>query len=186
MNTISHSKYYLQLNVFAILLKARTGQGLRSAWALIPVATKVTSSAMLTSARSARWSRRCLMTNGSRTAPLCSSVVANAKVKCHFHQSLNGMYVLFIACTGYIDDEDRQTSILQSAGPICAGCEAPLSDISLRLQLENQIRQHISKYYEGWTVCDDPVCRNRTRMMGVYGRRCLKPGCKGTVAFEVR
>lgn len=56
---------------------------------------------------------------------------------------------------------------------------------SVQTQLEVQIREHIAKYYEGWTVCDDATCGNRTRMMGVYGRRCLRPGCQGSVAFEV-
>ncbi|KAF8964941.1 hypothetical protein BDZ97DRAFT_1918642 [Flammula alnicola] len=56
--------------------------------------------------------------------------------------------------------------------------------ISLQTQLEAQIRDFIAKYYEGWTVCDDPACDNRTRMMGVYGRRCLRSGCKGKVTFE--
>ena len=57
---------------------------------------------------------------------------------------------------------------------------------SLAVQLESHIREHISTLYEGWTICDDPTCRNRTRMMGVYGRRCLRPSCQGNVAFEVR
>ena len=82
--------------------------------------------------------------------------------------------------------EYRQSSLLQSSGPACPGCHAPLTSVSLRMQLEVQIREHIGKYYEGWTVCDDPTCGNRTRMMGVYGRRCLRPGCLGHVAFEVR
>ncbi len=56
---------------------------------------------------------------------------------------------------------------------------------SLQVQVEYQIREHISKYYEGWTVCNDPTCGSRTRMMGVYGRRCLRPTCQGTVTFEV-
>ena len=56
----------------------------------------------------------------------------------------------------------------------------------MQTQLEVQIREHIAKYYESWTVCDDATCGNRTRMMGVYGRRCLRPGCRGSVAFEVR
>lgn len=56
---------------------------------------------------------------------------------------------------------------------------------SLQMQLETQIREHIGKYYEGWAVCDDPTCGHRTRMMGVYGRRCLRPGCRGAVSFEV-
>lgn len=56
---------------------------------------------------------------------------------------------------------------------------------SLQTQLESQLREHIGKYYEGWTVCDDPTCGHRTRMMSVYGRRCLRTGCRGSVAFEV-
>lgn len=50
--------------------------------------------------------------------------------------------------------------------------------------MEIQIRNQIGKYYEAWTVCDEPTCRNRTRYMGVYGRRCQRQGCRGTVAFE--
>lgn len=53
------------------------------------------------------------------------------------------------------------------------------------MQLESQLRQHIGKYYEGWASCDDPTCGLRTRMMGAYGRRCLRPGCGGAVSFEV-
>ncbi|EJD07472.1 uncharacterized protein FOMMEDRAFT_137775 [Fomitiporia mediterranea MF3/22] len=79
---------------------------------------------------------------------------------------------------------ERGTSIIQTSGPTCKGCQAPLKTTSMQMQLENQIREHINRYYEGWTVCDDPMCRNRTRMMSVYGRRCLKRECKGTVAFE--
>lgn len=56
----------------------------------------------------------------------------------------------------------------------------------MQAQLEAQIRARVARFYEGWTACDDPTCGHRTRMMGVYGRRCLRPGCQGTVAFEVR
>ncbi|TFK68725.1 hypothetical protein BDN72DRAFT_948057 [Pluteus cervinus] len=80
---------------------------------------------------------------------------------------------------------DRASSILKTnAPPQCPACQAPISEPSLQVQLEMQIRGFISKYYQGWVVCDDPTCGNRTRMMRVYGRRCLRPGCKGTVAFE--
>ena len=53
------------------------------------------------------------------------------------------------------------------------------------MQLERQIREHISKYYLGWTVCDDSTCGNKTRMMSVYGKRCLRQECTGRVTFEV-
>ncbi|KAL6306263.1 DNA polymerase alpha catalytic subunit [Sparassis latifolia] len=79
---------------------------------------------------------------------------------------------------------DREASLLLPAGPTCPGCHGRLGTASLQVQLETQIREHIAKYYEGWTVCDDPTCGNRTRMMGVYGRRCLRHGCRGAVMFE--
>jgi len=63
-------------------------------------------------------------------------------------------------------------------------CNKGYGTASLQVQLECQIRQYIHRYYDGWTVCDDPTCGNRARMMGVYGRRCLKDGCYGSVSFE--
>ncbi|OJT03335.1 DNA polymerase alpha catalytic subunit [Trametes pubescens] len=79
---------------------------------------------------------------------------------------------------------DREKSPITSAGAICTQCRAQLGPASLQTQLEVQIRAHIARYYESWTVCDDPTCGNRTRMMGVYGRRCLRTGCRGAVSFE--
>ncbi|KAF8624027.1 hypothetical protein AX17_007233 [Amanita inopinata Kibby_2008] len=74
--------------------------------------------------------------------------------------------------------------ILTLQGAACPSCQKPISGGSLLVQLEIQIRAWIAKYYEGWTVCDDPTCGNRTRIMSVYGRRCLQPGCRGSVKFE--
>ena len=78
-----------------------------------------------------------------------------------------------------------KTSILLITGPACPVCSKTISPGSLQTQLEIQIREHIAKYYEGWTLCDDPTCNYSTRMMGVYGRRCLRSGCRGRVAFKV-
>ena len=80
---------------------------------------------------------------------------------------------------------DRESSLLLASGPTCPACQARIGTASLQVQLEVQIREHINKYYEHWTVCNDQTCGNRTRSMGVYGRRCLRPGCRGTVTFEV-
>ncbi|KAF8966275.1 DNA polymerase alpha catalytic subunit [Flammula alnicola] len=77
-----------------------------------------------------------------------------------------------------------EANLLLPTGPTCPACSKPISAGSLQTQLEVQIRDFIAKYYEGWTVCDDPTCDNHTRMMGVYGRRCLRSGCKGKVTFE--
>lgn len=78
-----------------------------------------------------------------------------------------------------------QESIVTREGVKCPACQAKFGIASLQAQLEVQIREKIAQYYQAWTVCDDTTCGNRTRMMGVYGRRCLRPGCRGTVAFEV-
>jgi DNA polymerase alpha subunit A len=56
----------------------------------------------------------------------------------------------------------------------------------LRAQLEVAIRAYIKRYYDGWLVCDDTSCGNRTRMMSVFGRRCLNQGCRGYMTAEVR
>ncbi|KAJ7132213.1 hypothetical protein C8R44DRAFT_773372 [Mycena epipterygia] len=79
---------------------------------------------------------------------------------------------------------DRERSILLPTGPTCPECKQSISPGSLQMQLETQIREHIAKYYEGWTVCDDPTCGHRTRKMGVWGRRCLQRDCRGKVTFE--
>jgi DNA polymerase alpha subunit A len=64
-----------------------------------------------------------------------------------------------------------------------------LSNLSIVAQVEHQIRQQTSKYYEGWLICDDQACGNRTRQMSVYGHRCLGPkglaqGCLGKMHYE--
>ncbi|KAJ7623603.1 hypothetical protein FB45DRAFT_837909 [Roridomyces roridus] len=77
---------------------------------------------------------------------------------------------------------DREHSIVLSTGPTCPACRKPIK--SLEMQLETQIRREIAKFYECWTVCDDPTCGSRTRKMGVFGRRCLQRNCRGKVSFE--
>ncbi|KAI0048775.1 hypothetical protein FA95DRAFT_1678116 [Auriscalpium vulgare] len=86
--------------------------------------------------------------------------------------------------TAFTHVGDRDTCLLDADGAKCPGCKGRLGPASLQVQLECQIRAHVARYYEGWTVCDDPTCGNRTRMMGMYGRRCLKDWCRGKVAFE--
>jgi len=76
-------------------------------------------------------------------------------------------------------------------GILCsnAECKKLFSRLSVVMQLESQIRAQTSAYYEGWLVCDDPSCGNRTRQMSVYGHRCLGPngraeGCLGRMSHE--
>lgn len=74
-------------------------------------------------------------------------------------------------------------------GVICPTCSAPIPHLSIVAQVETAIRKQTSKYYEGWLVCDDPSCGNRTRQMSVYGSRCLGPnglgkGCLGKMKYE--
>lgn len=81
-----------------------------------------------------------------------------------------------------------QNKLIIPSGVVCANssCSAPITAASLQTQLEIQIRAHIARFYQGWMVCDDVVCGKRTRMMRVYGRRCLSEGCRGLMSFEVR
>lgn len=76
-----------------------------------------------------------------------------------------------------------------SPSGITCRCGHTLSNISVLAQLEHEIRQQTSKYYEGWMVCDDQACGNKTRQMSVYGHRCLGPkglghGCLGKMRYE--
>jgi DNA polymerase alpha subunit A len=75
-------------------------------------------------------------------------------------------------------------TILTPRGAVCPSCQKQMTSGSLLVQLDVQIRAWIAKYYECWTICDDPTCGNRTRSMSVYGRRCLQSGCRGTVQLE--
>ncbi|KAJ9270292.1 hypothetical protein DTO212C5_3535 [Paecilomyces variotii] len=76
-------------------------------------------------------------------------------------------------------------------GLVCPNpsCAKPFSTLSVVAQVESQIRAQTAKYYEGWLVCDDPSCGNRTRQISVYGHRCLGPrgraeGCLGRMTYE--
>lgn len=82
----------------------------------------------------------------------------------------------------------NSTENCSPSGIICR-CGTTLSTLSIMTQLEHQIRQETCKYYEGWLVCDDQACGNRTRQMSVYGHRCLGPkglaqGCLGKMRYE--
>lgn len=79
---------------------------------------------------------------------------------------------------------DDQSSMVQHTGAVCPACGYVHPTVSLKTQLEVQIRARIAQYYQGWTICEDPTCAHRTRSMGVYGWRCVKPGCRGTVRLE--
>jgi len=76
-------------------------------------------------------------------------------------------------------------------GIVCknASCSKVFSVPSIVAQVECQIRQLASKYYEAWLVCDDAACGNRTRQMNVYGKRCLgsnrlADSCRGVMRYE--
>lgn len=81
--------------------------------------------------------------------------------------------------------------LCSSEGITCANtsCRKIVEVPTVIAQLESQIRQLVSKYYDAWLVCNDAQCGNRTRQMNVYGKRCLGPkghanGCKGVMSYE--
>ncbi|KAG0199110.1 DNA-directed DNA polymerase alpha catalytic subunit pol1 [Mortierella sp. GBA30] len=66
----------------------------------------------------------------------------------------------------------------------CPSCMAIAQPASAAVLLTGAIRKYIQRYYQGWVICDDQGCRNRTRMVGVIGRRCLVDGCRGIMHNE--
>lgn len=87
---------------------------------------------------------------------------------------------------GLLTRPDRVTN----AGVVCGACSATLKTPSVVAQVERAVRLATAKYYEGWLVCDDTSCGNRTRQMSVYGSRCIGPkglarDCLGHMRYEV-
>lgn len=79
---------------------------------------------------------------------------------------------------------------VSNAGIVCGSCNATLKTLSVVAQVERAIRLATARYYEGWLVCDDSSCGNRTRQMSVYGSRCLGPkglarDCLGRMRYEI-
>lgn len=78
---------------------------------------------------------------------------------------------------------------IAASGVQCPSCHKTLSTLSVVAQVEHAIRVQTARYYEGWLVCDDSSCGNRTRQMSVYGTRCLGPkglarDCLGRMRYE--
>ncbi|KAH0597087.1 hypothetical protein MHUMG1_05396 [Metarhizium humberi] len=78
---------------------------------------------------------------------------------------------------------------VSASGVLCGGCGAVIPTLSVVAQVEHAVRSQTSRYYEGWLVCDDSQCGNRTRQMSVYGTRCLGPkglarDCLGRMRYE--
>ncbi|XP_044718077.1 DNA polymerase family B domain-containing protein [Hirsutella rhossiliensis] len=78
---------------------------------------------------------------------------------------------------------------VSASGVLCAGCRTVIPSLSVVAQVEHAIRTQTALYYEGWLICDDAQCGNRTRQMSVYGTRCLGPkglarDCLGRMRYE--
>ncbi|OAQ99209.1 hypothetical protein LLEC1_04889 [Akanthomyces lecanii] len=78
---------------------------------------------------------------------------------------------------------------VSASGVVCGACSATIPNLSIVAQMEHAIRVQTTRYYEGWLVCDDSQCGNRTRQMSVYGTRCLGPkglarDCLGRMRYE--
>ncbi|KAI1180414.1 hypothetical protein F4777DRAFT_315416 [Nemania sp. FL0916] len=78
---------------------------------------------------------------------------------------------------------------VSAQGISCPSCSSLIPPLSIVAQLEHAVRAQTSRYYEGWLVCDDVSCGNRTRQLSVYGTRCMGPrglatGCLGRMRYE--
>jgi DNA polymerase alpha subunit A len=88
-----------------------------------------------------------------------------------------------------VDERHRATACHEGIRCPSETCKSVMSSLTLVAQLDSQLKYHVSRYYAGWLVCDDPACGNRTRQMSVYGHRCLGPkglgiGCLGRMRYE--
>jgi DNA polymerase alpha subunit A len=123
--------------------------------------------------------------NSTEIHPLESLIDDEVRFKDAFRLSLRCR-----ACKATFAFEGLAGSLeMCSPAGITCRCGQNLSNISVMAQLEHQIRLQTSKYYEGWLVCNDQACGNRTRQMSVYGHRCLGPkglghGCLGRMNYE--
>ncbi|KAI2637333.1 hypothetical protein GGS21DRAFT_472645 [Xylaria nigripes] len=80
-------------------------------------------------------------------------------------------------------------AMVTAQGVSCPACSSIIPNISIVAQLEHVVRAQTARYYEGWLVCDDPSCGNRTRQLSVCGTRCMGPkglaaGCRGRMRYE--
>ena len=78
---------------------------------------------------------------------------------------------------------------VSASGVLCGSCSIVIPTLSIVAQVERAVRSQTTRYYEGWLVCDDSQCGNRTRQVSVYGSRCLGPkglanGCLGRMRYE--
>ncbi|KAI0460476.1 hypothetical protein F5B21DRAFT_451939 [Xylaria acuta] len=85
--------------------------------------------------------------------------------------------------------EGSQTLTVTAQGVSCPSCTCVIPNLSVIAQLEHAVRVQTSRYYEGWLVCDDASCGNRTRQLSVDGTRCMGPkglatGCPGRMRYE--
>lgn len=86
---------------------------------------------------------------------------------------------------GLLTSPDR----VSASGVLCSACGTVIPTLSVVAQVEHAVRSQTTRYYEGWLVCDDSQCGNRTRQLSVYGTRCLGPkglasGCLGRMRYE--
>ncbi|KAI1823080.1 hypothetical protein F4861DRAFT_352300 [Xylaria intraflava] len=85
--------------------------------------------------------------------------------------------------------EGSPAMAVTAQGVSCPSCSYVIPNLSIVAQLEHAVRSQTSRYYEGWLVCDDPSCGNRTRQLSVCGIRCMGPrglatGCLGRMRYE--
>ncbi|XP_069896793.1 DNA polymerase alpha catalytic subunit isoform X4 [Dipodomys merriami] len=71
----------------------------------------------------------------------------------------------------------------------CSNIDCNASPLSFMVQLSNKlimdIRQFIQKYYDGWLICEEPTCRNRTRHLPLQFSR-NGPACPACIKSILR
>ncbi|KAJ1917120.1 DNA-directed DNA polymerase alpha catalytic subunit pol1 [Mycoemilia scoparia] len=79
------------------------------------------------------------------------------------------------------DGSANSTKPQISSGIQCPKCQSYSTKGQLASILSLQIRSHINKFYQGWTICDEASCEHETQRLHPLARRCTQQGCTGTV-----
>lgn len=63
----------------------------------------------------------------------------------------------------------------------CGKCTGRLPTTTLYYAVAQSLRQASDRYHACWMRCDEVGCGTETERLGVYDRRCVMDGCRGTL-----
>ncbi|KAJ3026454.1 UNVERIFIED_CONTAM: DNA-directed DNA polymerase alpha catalytic subunit pol1 [Siphonaria sp. JEL0065] len=96
---------------------------------------------------------------------------------CHTSFEFSGLVKLVTA-------ENGETTVVTGMNCENPSCYTPIPVGSFNQQMLLAVRANIRRFMIGYTICDERECGARTRAVAVYGKRCQRTGCRGTLYPE--